>query len=372
MKTENKFPDYDNCIVNLSCSIMKHFGVEPPNGTLPLADKWLEKRYKNVVVLLLDGMGVNILEEHLKPSGFFRKNLKGVYSSTFPPTTVAATTAMDSGLYPLQSAWLGWEGYFKEIDKNVVYFRNTDQYGDPAADFNVAWTYCPYQRIADRIKSTGTKAYYATPFYDPYLYNFDKICKRVKQLCEEEGEKYIYAYWTEPDQTMHEEGCHTRRIKSLLQEIESRTKELAQSLSDTLLIITADHGHINCDGVAITDYPDIMECLKRMPSIEARALNLFVKTGMSEKLQTAFQKHFGDKFLLLSKEEVLEKQLFGRGENHSRSEEMLGDFIAIGTDNLSIYNSVEEKNYFKAHHAGMTKAEMEIPLIAIQKYGKNF
>lgn len=363
---EIKLPDYHNCIANLACSIMKHYGVEPPNATLPLADKWLEKRYKNVVVLLLDGMGVNILEEHLKPSGFFRKNLKGIYSSTFPPTTVAATTAIDSGLYPSQSAWLGWEGYFKEIDKSVAYFRNTDQHGYPAADYNVAWTYCPYRRVVQRIESGGTKAYYSTPFYDPYPYNFNEVCHRVKELCKEEGEKYIYAYWTEPDQTMHEEGCHTRGIKTLLQEIETRTKELAQSLSDTLLIITADHGHIDCDGVAITDYPDIMECLKRMPSIEARALNLFVKEGMSEKLQTAFRQHFEDKFLLLSKEEVLEKQLFGMGKNHSRLEEMLGDFIAVGMDNLSIYNSTKDKNYFKGHHAGMTKEEMEIPFIVIE------
>ena len=115
------YPDYDNCIANLACSMMKHFGVEPPNPTLPLVDGLLDKRYKNVVVLLLDGMGNNIIEANLAPDGFFRSHLAGTYSSVFPPTTVAATTAMDSGLFPVQSAWLGWTGYFPEIDRNVVY-----------------------------------------------------------------------------------------------------------------------------------------------------------------------------------------------------------------------------------------------------------
>lgn len=36
------YPDYDNCIANLACSVMKHFGVEPPNPTLPLADGLLD------------------------------------------------------------------------------------------------------------------------------------------------------------------------------------------------------------------------------------------------------------------------------------------------------------------------------------------
>lgn len=39
------YPDYDSCIANLACSIMKRFGVEPPSSTLPLADGMSEKRY---------------------------------------------------------------------------------------------------------------------------------------------------------------------------------------------------------------------------------------------------------------------------------------------------------------------------------------
>ena len=60
-------PDYDNCIVNLSNSILKAFGAETSAPTLKMADKLLEKEYKNVVVLLMDAMGISILEKHLEP-----------------------------------------------------------------------------------------------------------------------------------------------------------------------------------------------------------------------------------------------------------------------------------------------------------------
>ena len=93
-------PDYRNCLVNLANSILKKFGVETTADTLPLADEYLNRSYKNVVVLLLDAMGVSILEKHLSEDGFFRSHLAGEYNSVYPPTTVAATTSLLSGLYP--------------------------------------------------------------------------------------------------------------------------------------------------------------------------------------------------------------------------------------------------------------------------------
>lgn len=89
-----QYPDYSNCLTNLACSVLVHYGIDPPNPTYPPAEKLLkEKDYKNVVVLLLDGMGINIIEKHLSQTGLFRRNLIKTMSSTFPPTTAAATTA---------------------------------------------------------------------------------------------------------------------------------------------------------------------------------------------------------------------------------------------------------------------------------------
>ena len=101
-----ELPDYNNCLVNLANSIEKKFGVETTADTLPLADKYLDKKYKNVVVLLLDAMGISILEKHLKEDGFFRSHLAGEYNSVYPPTTVAATTSLMNGLYPDEHGWV--------------------------------------------------------------------------------------------------------------------------------------------------------------------------------------------------------------------------------------------------------------------------
>lgn len=361
------FPDYDNCIANLACSVMARFGVEPPNPTLPLADELIsERRYKNIVVLLLDGMGNNIIEGDLAPDGFFRSHLAGTYSSVFPPTTVAATTAMDSGLFPVQSAWLGWTGYFPEIDRNVVYYLNRDfDTDEEIKGESIAWKYVPYWGIHDRIRQSGHKSYYLAPFAEPHPKDFGALCAEIKRLCEEDGEKYIHAYWDQPDTTMHRKGCFGEPAKTTVRELENAVEELADELSDTLLLITADHGHIDSPKAVITDYPDITECLVRMPSIEPRCLNLFVKEGMDERLKAAFKEHFDGQFMLMSKSEVMERRLFGKGKPHTRFDGMLGDYIAAATDAVSLYN-MSSKNFVGAH-AGLTEDEMIIPLIAVKK-----
>lgn len=78
-------PDYNNCLVNLSNSILKAFGAETTAPTLAIADKLLEGSHKNVVLLLMDAMGISVLEKHLEPDGFLRSHLAGQYSSVFPP-----------------------------------------------------------------------------------------------------------------------------------------------------------------------------------------------------------------------------------------------------------------------------------------------
>lgn len=365
-RTNVCFPNYENCIANLACSILKYYYIQPPNPTLPQADVLLQKQYKNVVVLLLDGMGTDIVQKHLKEDGFLRKHMKCTYSSTFPPTTVAATTAMDSGLFPNQSAWLGWTGYFEEIDRNVLYFLNEDSdTGEKIEELNVGSTFVPYENVRSRIKSTGVQAHYLASFVKPFPKSYSEICDGIRQLCDSEGRKYIYAYWPEPDASMHEYGVDDERIGAMLTEIEACTKQLASRLLDTLLLITADHGMINIENEALIEYPDIYECLLRMPSMEPRALNFFIKDGKKTQFEEAFLKHFGESFLLFTKEEVLEKQLLGTGKNHERLMRMLGDYLAVATGSLALGG--RESGEFKGHHAGLLPAEMQIPLIAVER-----
>lgn len=256
--------------------------------------------------------------------------------------------------------------YFSEIDKNVTVFFNTEAGTEnQAADFNVAWTYCGYGSIVSKIRANGGNAYEVAPFLPPFPDDFEKICGQIKNLCKEPGRKYIYSYWNEPDKTMHTKGCYGPEAVQTLEIIEKQVCQLCEELEDTLVIVTADHGHMDSKGVSITDYPSIMECLVRMPSIEPRALSLFVKEGKRKQFECEFQKEFGKKFLLWTKEQTLHSNIFGVGIKHPHFEKMLGDYLAIAIDDLSIYNTKKEADFYIGIHAGLTQDEMEIPLIIV-------
>ena len=139
---------------------------------------------------------------------------------------------------------------------------------------------------------------------------------------------------------------------------------MADALEDTLLLITADHGMMEAECVEWTAHPDLLECLVRPPSIESRAVNLFVKPEKREVFERLFSECFGKDFLLLTREQVLSEGLLGTGNDHPKLEAMMGDYLAVAVGRKAL--RVESKGY-KGEHAGMTKEEMVIPLIAIEK-----
>lgn len=392
-KSLSAMPDYNNCLVNLSNSILKRFGAQTTAETLSLADKYLEGEYKNVVLLVLDALGMSILEKHLNKDGFFRSHLVGSYDSVYPPTTVAATTSILSGLYPNEHGWLGWDIYYPQIGKNVTVFTNNEQirekekavptsaYPDgrkrwaedsleealPAADYNVGFRYTPYKNIIELIKEAGGEAYASMPFMPPYPQSMEAVLDHVKDLCSEPGNKFIYAYWNEPDSTMHKTGTGSQETHKMVTELEKMVEKSAVGLSDTLFLITADHGHMDSDNQCLLDYPEIMNCLVRQPSFEPRTLNLFVKEEYRESFPDIFNKWFGDSFVLMTREDVISERLFGTGNDRDGLKDMIGDYVALAISDKSIFNTHIEAQEVPGGHAGLTREEVCIPFIVIDK-----
>lgn len=359
--------EHRDTIANLACSVLKHFGIaDTPNATLQAADALLEKEHQNVVVLLLDAMGKENLEELLDRDGFFRRHVHSFYSSVFPPTTVAATTSIDSGLFPSQHGWLGWTMYYPELHKNVVVFTNRDDDGQPAAAFAAARRYTPYVSVIDRICEAGGDARRLSPYEGDKVTSLEDMGEKLAALTREPGKKYIYCYWPEPDSTMHRHGSRSEKARAVLREAEKTVEAFSKTLHDTLLIITADHGHTDGAGHVLSEHPRIAACLERLPSIEPRAVNLFIKPGMEKEFEAAFKEDFGDAFLLFTRKEALEKGLFGPAPCHPEMERMLGDYIAVAMQDDTLFNTAQQRNVLKGVHAGGTERERLIPLIAIE------
>ena len=80
-----------------------------------------------------------------------------------------------------------------------------------------------------------------------------------------------------------------------------------------------------------------------------------------------FNRHFGDSFVLLTREEVLDKKLFGIGKDHADLKDMIGDYVAVSVSDVSVFNTHHEADSTPGGHAGLTEEEYVIPLIVVER-----
>lgn len=393
-----QFPNYSHSLVNVSSSILNYFGVQSQHTPIKELVSILQHSYDNVILLLFDGMGAKALEYHLPETAFLRKHLKTSITSVFPPTTTAATTSVESGLSPIEHGWLGWTVFFPTLNKNINIFPNTEQDTNiQAASFNVGKKIIPYESIYAKIQKNGYDAWSISRFGSHVVKNQAQMYDTLFNLAQKHGKKYLYGYHEDPDHTMHLTGTYGFATKHKIHKINRSVKKFYDRLksnsrtSNTVLIITADHGHIPIKNTILEEYTDIYTMLVRPPSIEPRAINFFIKQDCIKDFPRVFSTHFntvlaGDiwkensenvflhntapaipqntDFILFTKQQVLSMGLFGCGKAHESTQHSLGDYLVVACGNICLVNS-KKSHQFKSHHAGLTEEEITVPLIII-------
>ena len=362
-------PDYLNCILNIVSSIKKYHNIDYTYPTMQVVDEILKSKPKHIILMILDGMGSYIIDKHKKRLPLLAINKKSDISSVYPSTTSASIPACVSGKAPIETCWVGWENYVKEVDRDVVFFKNTDYITNEKLAFDIQDVF-PYKPFYDDL---GIKTYSVGPyFYENGCKRFKDFTKRLKEITNQNEPTFTYAYWDNPDGAMHGDGTDSKGVRKIMKDINRNLTNLYKKMKDTCIIITADHGHIDSKPIYFKQYKELYEMLEKVPSNEARCTFFNVKKEYHDEFQNKFNNEFKDKFILLTKEEFIENEFLGLKEystTHPRISELVGDFVALGIDDY-YFDYVNEKpgNFiFKSHHAGLTKQELTVPLIILKK-----
>lgn len=382
MKEDNIiFPNYEHSILNLINTILKYYNIETMYNSLPKLQNIIKKQYKNIVLIILDGMGEHILK-NISPNGFFCKNHKDTITSVCPSTTTAAMTTYYSGKPPIETGWIAMSQYFKEYGRSIEMLRKIDSYTHEEIDISRMNIYdlIKYIPIYEQIenKNPCIKTYEIIPEKCLSLRKrtirantIESMCNIIKTICNDNEQNFILAYNDNPDLILHKYGCNSNEVKNFIQLAENEIEKMCKSLekSDTLIIISADHGHKDIQKVYnILDLKDIQDCLIMPPSLESRAITFFVKQNEKQKFEKIFKSKFKNEFMLFTKEEFLEKKLLGNGIKHKKIDDFLGNYIAVSIADsiikLETYISKEKANK-KSTHCGFTANEMEVPLIIV-------
>jgi predicted AlkP superfamily pyrophosphatase or phosphodiesterase len=361
-------------LVNLSNTILAHFQTPTHHPVIPDLLRVLSK-HDHLCVLLFDGMGQTILRQHLHRGSWLRKQRWGTITSTFPSTTAAATNAFLSGKYPIEIGWFGWAHYFKEHDRILELFTGKDYllqqaFIDPvilrqSVDYPSIFEQIQHhhpevnvQQVWPEIRPGGAKT-------------IDEFYARLETvLTKQNGKQLTYGYWLDPDKSIHKLGVKHPTIQTVMQTIQMGLKTLCDHHPKTLFLVFADHGLVDIEFLNIQQHPDLFATLTRSFALEPRAATFYVQPTQTNVFKKLFKRYYGRYFLLLTHEEVLKHEIYGVGQVHPRFKDFVGDFVAISKSKYAFTHGIPTdtmpKN-MKAHHAGMTKKEMLIDVMIINR-----
>jgi len=362
---------YDESILSYVASIRTYLGLSSSySSNQKLLDILNKKNPKKVFLILIDGMGANLINSKLEEDTFLRKNMLFKTTTVFPPTTTAATTSILNGKAPCENGWLGWIQYFKEVKDFVIPFYGKSFYNKNVFGQDFAYKAVPKKEIIEELNNKGIRATSVFPkFRDKENTSFKKFCRKIADLSNNSDYNFAYCYWDKYDSMMHKRGPSSKICNMYLKWINHYLDWLSKNISDdTMMIVVADHGQIDVTKPINLRNTRYNKMLDRLPSLEPRAAALYIKDKYKEEFGREFKEEYEDDLVLLSKKEVIDLKLFGDRPNHPRFEEFIGDYLAICKKGTVIYSGPKDGKFKqKGMHAGMEEDELMVPVIVYQK-----
>ena len=384
-------PDFKKgSLVNLMSSVLGGYGIS--NGYDPLSVLKTEEvaASKNVVLIVLDGLGYNYLISHAKGT-IFQKYLRGKITSVFPSITATAITTFLTGVAPGEHGITAWFMYLKELGMVARILPFTSRFGhldlktakvDPRTIFDhlpifeklkVKSYAVNHRDLAKSQYNVANNSGARINDYRTLVEFFGKIERIIKAT---PGKKYISAYWGKFDELCHKNGVKSKAVKKHFKELASGFEALVSSLAGTnsLLIVTADHGLMNVkksERVNLKDHPELSEVLAVPLCGEPRIAYCYVRPGKTKQFEEYVKKNLGKYCTMKKSEELVKMGWFGFGKAHPRLLERIGDYTLIMKENYIILDRMlgEKEVTHIGFHGGISSDEMLVPLVVIPLMG---
>lgn len=362
-----------------------------PSQPAPLGEFLPGERVRRIVLLVVDGLGWDQLawaaEAGVVPTLRSLGDQGGLVElrSTVPSTTAAALLSLSTGRTPLEHGYLGYRLYLEE--------------GDVIADMlttTVAGEGTPLDRLGlegealgggptllDGARNHGWEAFAVTrrrflpTAFTRTLYrggrlvgytNLGEMARTVRRLGQRPGPGLVLAYWDGVDHACHRQGRTSDAFARAMGALDRAVAEewTSTGLSDTLLLVTSDHGHIDCPPeriVELTEVPAVADELARPAVGEARLPYLFAREGRSHHLLDALEDALEYAATPLPAPEAVDRGFFGPPTARAWARR-LGDVVLIPKEDYCFtHAALPGPEGFVGRHGGLSPQEMRIPLL---------
>jgi len=318
-----------------------------------------------VVVLVLDGLGWRMLEEHRGLMPNLGAMAGGPITTTAPSTTSVALTSIATGQPPSRHGIVGYRMRVGGEVLNVLRWPSGDRQPDPAR-------VQPQLPFGGRGVPVVTKSEFRnSPFTIAHLrgsaFTGWRVVSTLVEHCRTlvaAGEPLVYAYTDGVDKVAHEYGLRDGFMLAELRSTDALVGQLLDALpGSAALVVTADHGqvHVEPDGhrplVALEPMVGAM-------AGEGRFRTLWARPGAAGELVAAARERFGHEAWVRTRDEVFAEGWLG-ADASQEVRGRIGDVVlAAHAPVIFVDKAMPLEIQMKSHHGSLTAAEMLVPLIA--------
>lgn len=408
------FPDYEGyCFANVPATLGRVLGADDgwnaesetnSSRTLPedvLAGVDLDG-IENVLLVLVDGFGFEQWrrqrEHHLFLDHLSDRARVTPLTSIYPSETAAAMTTFHTGALPAEHGVIGWNVYEPTADVSfeALPFQTKDGEEPPISRSAVADAESRYRGWAD----AGVDSHFVTPFSsfddsvtDHSYETLDELAEAIPEVVTEaEDPSYCFAYVPSVDATSHESGTESQNYRETVGEVFDAVEEAVAGLDaevrdETLVVVTADHGHVNTDperNVNLDGYDWLLDALQRHGdgtpvrfSGSPRNVHLHLRdddasgdhpVGDESRVQAVAHRLRAQlDALAFTQQEALDRDLFGDVPSSETFRRRLGDVVLTHRD-LGTWYGDEEPDELElvGMHGGLHPEEMLVPFAAVR------
>ncbi len=336
-----------------------------------------------VVVLLVDGLGWNLLRRYAEYAPFLASLPGRPLTAGFPTTTATSLASLGTGLPPGEHGLTGYISLLEEVGEPVNWLRwQVASSGANLADRLVPEQVQPRPTAFERAERAGvavsvvsahafagsglTRAVLRGGSYRPAFTAAD-TATTVAAAAAAGRPSLIYCYNSELDLIGHGRGCHSEAWRLQLALIDHAVRLLAERLpADATLLVTADHGMVDVPEDGRIDYdaePALAEGVEAIAG-EGRLRYLHVAPGRLAEVRQRWLDRVGDQLAVLSRDEAIERGWFGPSVGPA-ARRRIGDLLVLATGPAAVVRRRAEQRLSTmiGLHGALTEDELLVPLL---------
>ncbi|WP_341257383.1 MULTISPECIES: alkaline phosphatase family protein [Gordonia] len=344
---------------------------------------------RDVVVLLIDGLGAELVARHAEIAPTLNSRVGHVLQAGFPATTATSLASLAVGAPCAVHGVVGYSFAVPQPDGprtlNALRWTFDTAQGSDARDTVDPASTQPSRSRLQAMAEQGVEIHYVVPGYQARsgltraafratgvvhpAATLDELRDGILAVARHDGpgRRFAYAYYPDLDMNGHIHGPESPEWLTVLADVDRFVADLFTDLPSTCtLLITGDHGMISAGTIIDLDAaPDLHRGVRQIAG-EARVRHVYLNDRAAlDDVAEAWRGVLGSHARVVTREQAFDDQWFGSAVPTADIAARIGDVIAVAEGETVLVRPAAEpmESTMRGHHGAWTADEQLVPLV---------